>query len=85
LYYAFLADIVVICTPIGWIGIGLIMDRIGRRNAILLAYVPLLMSWSIASVAKRENMGLIYASRFFAGIGGGKTNFPAPSLSARSL
>lgn len=66
-----LASILVICTPIGTIAIGVIMDRIGRKNAFLVTCVPLLISWSIASVARPEDMSLIYACRVFAGIGGG--------------
>lgn len=61
----------VICTPIGAITIGVIMDRIGRKNAFLLTCVLLLISWSIASMVHRENISLIYLCRFFAGIGGG--------------
>ncbi|KAE9539943.1 hypothetical protein AGLY_005195, partial [Aphis glycines] len=71
---SWLTSILVLCTPIGAISIGVIMDRIGRKNAFLLTCVPLLISWSIASVARPENMGLIYACRFFAGIGGGMTS-----------
>lgn len=71
---SWLTSILVFCTPIGAITIGVIMDRIGRKNAFLLTSVPLLISWSIASVARPENMRLIYACRFFAGIGGGMTS-----------
>uniref|UniRef100_A0A2H8TRH6 Sugar transporter ERD6 n=1 Tax=Melanaphis sacchari TaxID=742174 RepID=A0A2H8TRH6_9HEMI len=71
---SWLTSILVLCTPIGAIAIGIIMDRIGRKNAFLLTTVPLLISWSIASVARPENMSLIYACRFFAGIGGGMTS-----------
>ncbi|XP_026822942.1 sugar transporter ERD6-like 7 [Rhopalosiphum maidis] len=71
---SWLTSILVFCTPIGAIAIGIIMDRIGRKNAFLLTSVPLLISWSIASIARPENMVLIYACRFFAGIGGGMTS-----------
>lgn len=71
---SWLTSILVFCTPIGAIAIGVIMDMIGRKNAFLLTSVPLLISWSIASVARPENMCLIYAGRFFAGIGGGMTS-----------
>lgn len=71
---SWLTSILVFCTPIGAIAIGIIMDRIGRKNAFLLTSVPLLISWSIISVAQPENMRLIYACRFFAGIGGGMTS-----------
>ncbi|XP_016660677.1 facilitated trehalose transporter Tret1 isoform X3 [Acyrthosiphon pisum] len=67
---SWLTSILVFCTPIGAITIGVIMDRIGRKNAFLLTSGTLLISWSIASVARPENMRLIYACRFFAGIGG---------------
>lgn len=62
----------VLCTPVGAIVIGVIMDRLGRKNAFLLTYVPLLISWAIAWMACPKNMRLIYTSRIFAGIGGGK-------------
>ncbi|XP_025410402.1 facilitated trehalose transporter Tret1-like isoform X2 [Sipha flava] len=71
---SWLTSILVVCTPIGTIAIGVIMDRIGRKNAFLVTCVPLLISWSIASVVRPEDMSLIYACRVFAGIGGGMTS-----------
>lgn len=72
--YVFLAGILVLCTPIGAIIVGVIMDRIGRKNAFLVTCVPLILSWSIALVGSPKNMNFIYASRTFAGIGGGNVN-----------
>lgn len=69
------AGILVLCTPIGAITIGMIMDRIGRKNALLLINMPLLISWAIAALASPKNMVLIYGSRVFAGIGAGETEF----------
>ncbi|XP_050434545.1 uncharacterized protein LOC126841851 isoform X2 [Adelges cooleyi] len=73
--YSWLTSMLVLCTPIGAVLIGVIMDRIGRKKACLLTCVPLLIAWSIASIATifPDHIGLFYACRVFAGIGGGMT------------
>ncbi|VVC29024.1 Sugar transporter, conserved site,Major facilitator superfamily domain,Major facilitator, sugar [Cinara cedri] len=70
---SWLTGILVLSTSIGAITIGVIMDLIGRKNALLLTCAMLLISWLIASVDGHESMSLFYACRFFAGIGGGMT------------
>jgi len=65
------ASISVLCTPVGAILIGLVMDRIGRKKACLLTCLPLLASWIIATFSSSDNIYPFYTFRLLAGIGAG--------------
>lgn len=48
---------------------GFLLDRIGRKNTILLTCPPFLISWIM--IASAPNIYILYSARFLAGIGDG--------------
>lgn len=59
------------CIPIGPIA-----DWIGRKPAILLTVIPFSLGWLLILAAKHDAM--VYAGRFFTGVGGGSFCVIAP-------
>lgn len=71
--FSWITSISILCTPVGAFLVGLVMDRIGRKNACLLTCLPLLASWIIVTISSSENIYSFYAFRLLAGIGAGMT------------
>ncbi|XP_050434547.1 facilitated trehalose transporter Tret1-like [Adelges cooleyi] len=69
--YSWLTSIVPLCTPLGSILVGPIMERFGRKNACLCTCLPLLVSWLLAVGMTFDNIVWFYVSRICAGIGCG--------------
>ncbi|KAK3932868.1 Facilitated trehalose transporter Tret1 [Frankliniella fusca] len=65
-------------TPVGCILSGWLMDAIGRRRALLLTEIPLLLGWVlIATAAPVSGLYQIYAGRLLVGLGSGMVGAPA--------
>ncbi|XP_050434543.1 facilitated trehalose transporter Tret1-like [Adelges cooleyi] len=71
--FSWITSVMPLCTPLGAIFIGPLMDRIGRKNACFWTCLPLLASWLFAVATTNDNIALFYISRIFAGIGSGMT------------
>lgn len=46
-----LASVPLLVCPVGLIGIGILTDKIGRRRALQVAYVPNIISWLVLAYA----------------------------------
>lgn len=46
-----LASVPLLVCPVGLIGIGILTDKIGRRRALQVAYVPNILSWVVLAYA----------------------------------
>lgn len=62
----------VICFPIG-----LIMDVLGRRKAMLLLVIPFVIGWFLISFA--TNVAMLMAGRFLTGVGAGGFSVAVPA------
>lgn len=51
------------------------MDRIGRKKALLITEVPLILGW--ACIALATDIRMIYAGRLLVGLGSGMVGAPA--------
>ncbi|XP_060851884.1 facilitated trehalose transporter Tret1-like [Rhopalosiphum padi] len=71
--FSWITSISVLCTPVGAFFVGLVMDRIGRKNACLLTCLPLLASWTIVTISSTDNIYTCYVFRLLGGIGAGMT------------
>ncbi|XP_050060368.1 facilitated trehalose transporter Tret1-like isoform X3 [Aphis gossypii] len=67
--FSWITSISVLCIPIGAILVGLVMDKIGRKNACLLTCFPLLASWTTVTISSSDNIYTCYAFRVLGGIG----------------
>lgn len=62
-------------TPVGCILTGYLMDLIGRRKAILLTQLPVIIGWLL--IASATNLPMIYCGRMLTGLGSGMIGAPA--------
>lgn len=62
-------------TPFGCILTGYLMDIIGRKKAILLTQVPVVLGWLLIGAA--SNVPMIYCGRMLTGLGSGMVGAPA--------
>lgn len=62
-------------TPIGCILSGYMMDMFGRKRSLIISEVPALLGWLL--IAFSQNVGTIYAGRFFVGLASGMVGAPA--------
>lgn len=62
-------------TPAGCILTGWLMDAIGRKKAILITQVPVILGWII--IASATNVPMIYAGRMLTGLGSGMIGAPS--------
>lgn len=51
------------------------MDRFGRKKTLLITEIPLIIGWSIITIA--TNVEMIYAGRLLMGLGSGLVGAPA--------
>ncbi|XP_025199124.1 facilitated trehalose transporter Tret1-like [Melanaphis sacchari] len=71
--FSWITSISVLCTPVGAFFVGLVMDKIGRKNSCLLTCLPLLASWTTVTISSSDNIYACYAFRLLGGIGAGMT------------
>lgn len=69
----FLASISVLVCPVGLIITGILTDKIGRKKAILIVYLPMIVSWLILAFANSYKAILI--ARIILGFPFGKFCF----------
>lgn len=62
-------------TPIGCILSGYLMDRIGRKKALLITEAPAILGW--ICIAMATNIEMIYIGRLLVGLGSGMVGAPA--------
>ncbi|KAG8222807.1 hypothetical protein J437_LFUL005013 [Ladona fulva] len=79
---SWIASLSSISTPIGCLLSGWMMDALGRRVALLLVEVPLLVGWLL--IATAHNLPLLYAGRLFVGFGSGLVGAPARVYTAEA-
>lgn len=75
LYTHLLASIASMATPAGCILTGHLMDIIGRKKAILITQVPVILGWLL--IASATNVPMIYCGRMLTGLGSGMVGAPA--------
>jgi facilitated trehalose transporter len=71
----FSASLSSLSTPIGCILSGYLMDNIGRKKTLILTEVPLIIGWTLISLA--TSTGMLYAGRLLTGLGSGLVGAPA--------
>ncbi|CAK9833643.1 Facilitated trehalose transporter Tret1 [Anthophora retusa] len=72
---SWIASISSIGTPIGCLMSGYMMDALGRKRSLIITEVPALLGWLLIAFA--TNIHMIYAGRFFVGLGSGMVGAPA--------
>lgn len=61
-------------TPVGACLIGVIMDKMGRKKANIMATIPCLLSYFLTYNVTSDQIALLYVARFLAGVAGGKNS-----------
>lgn len=62
-------------TPIGCLFSGYMADNLGRKLTLILTEIPTLLGWGLLIFA--SNIEMMYAGRFFVGLGSGMVGAPA--------
>jgi len=70
IYFIFSASVPILICPIGLLIIGILTDTLGRRKALQVGYIPLIISWLVLSYA--NSLKFIMIGRIILGIGLGK-------------
>lgn len=74
-FFIYIASISSIGTPIGCLLSGYMMDVLGRKRSLIITEIPALLGWILIAFA--TNIDMIYAGRFFVGLGSGMVGAPA--------
>lgn len=72
---SWIASMSSIGTPIGCLASGYLMDMFGRKRSLIITEIPALLGWILIAFA--TNIQMIYAGRFFVGLGSGMVGAPA--------
>lgn len=72
---SWIASMSSIGTPIGCLLSGYMMDMFGRKRSLIITEIPALLGWIL--VAAAVDIRMIYAGRFFVGLGSGMVGAPA--------
>ncbi|KAK0166526.1 hypothetical protein PV328_004938 [Microctonus aethiopoides] len=72
---SWIASMSSIGTPIGCLLSGYLMDQLGRKRCLIITEVPAMLGWLLITFA--TNIEMIYAGRFFVGLGSGMVGAPA--------
>ncbi|XP_012275531.1 facilitated trehalose transporter Tret1 isoform X2 [Orussus abietinus] len=72
---SWIASMSAIGTPIGCLTSGYMMDILGRKRSLIITEIPALLGWILISTA--TDIRMIYAGRFFVGLGSGMVGAPA--------
>lgn len=69
--FFFLASVPLLVSPVGLIVIGILTDKIGRRKALQVAYIPNVLSWLV--LANAHTLNAIIIGRIILGTTFGKS------------
>lgn len=72
---SWIASMSSIGTPIGCFASGYMMDALGRKRSLIITEIPALLGWILIAFA--TDIRMIYAGRFFVGLGSGMVGAPA--------
>ncbi|XP_031832867.1 facilitated trehalose transporter Tret1 isoform X2 [Nomia melanderi] len=72
---SWIASMSSIGTPIGCFISGYMMDVLGRKKSLIITEIPALLGWILIACA--TDIRMIYAGRFFVGLGSGMVGAPA--------
>ncbi|KAG7210338.1 hypothetical protein KM043_011876 [Ampulex compressa] len=72
---SWIASMSSIGTPIGCLASGYMMDMLGRKRSLIITEIPALLGWILIAFA--TDIRMIYAGRFFVGLGSGMVGAPA--------
>ncbi|XP_015179601.1 PREDICTED: facilitated trehalose transporter Tret1-like isoform X2 [Polistes dominula] len=72
---SWIASMSSIGTPIGCLASGYMMDMFGRKKSLIITEIPALLGWILIAFA--TDIHMIYAGRFFVGLGSGMVGAPA--------
>ncbi|EZA49147.1 hypothetical protein DMN91_005251 [Ooceraea biroi] len=72
---SWIASMSSIGTPIGCLASGYMMDMFGRKRSLIITEIPALLGWLLITFA--TDIRMIYAGRFFVGLGSGMVGAPA--------
>ncbi|XP_017875465.1 facilitated trehalose transporter Tret1 [Ceratina calcarata] len=72
---SWIASMSSIGTPIGCLISGYMMDVLGRKRSLIITEIPALLGWILIAFA--TDIRMIYAGRFFVGLGSGMVGAPA--------
>ncbi|KAH0945112.1 hypothetical protein HN011_010969 [Eciton burchellii] len=72
---SWIASMSSIGTPIGCLASGYMMDMFGRKRSLIITEIPALLGWLLIIFA--TDIRMIYAGRFFVGLGSGMVGAPA--------
>ncbi|KZC05843.1 Facilitated trehalose transporter Tret1, partial [Dufourea novaeangliae] len=72
---SWIASMSSIGTPIGCLMSGYMMDVLGRKRSLIITEIPALLGWILIAFA--TDIRMIYAGRFFVGLGSGMVGAPA--------
>lgn len=72
---SWIASMSSIGTPVGCLLSGYMMDMFGRKRSLIITEIPALLGWIL--IATAVDIRMIYAGRFFVGLGSGMVGAPA--------
>ncbi|CAH1118306.1 unnamed protein product [Phaedon cochleariae] len=72
---SWIASVVVLVVPLGAVTIGMVMDNIGRLNAVKLAIIPTILGWGL--IAAAQNVTMIIVGRIIVGLATAWGSIPA--------
>ncbi|XP_018306701.1 facilitated trehalose transporter Tret1 isoform X1 [Mycetomoellerius zeteki] len=72
---SWIASMSSIGTPIGCLMSGYMMDMFGRKRSLIITEIPAVLGWLLITFA--TDIHMIYAGRFFVGLGSGMVGAPA--------
>ncbi|XP_012233749.1 facilitated trehalose transporter Tret1 isoform X2 [Linepithema humile] len=72
---SWIASMSSIGTPIGCLMSGYMMDMFGRKRSLIITEIPALLGWLLITFS--TDIHMIYAGRFFVGLGSGMVGAPA--------
>ncbi|XP_048514908.1 facilitated trehalose transporter Tret1-like isoform X2 [Athalia rosae] len=72
---SWIASINAIGTPLGCLFSGYLSDALGRKKTLIITEIPALLGWALITFSTDINM--MYAGRFFVGLGSGMVGAPA--------
>lgn len=71
--------------PVGCLLSGPLIDKLGRRTALIVTNVPSFMGWTLLSVSQPGPLGALYAGQLLVGLSVGLSTTPATVYAAECI
>lgn len=71
--------------PVGCLLSGPLIDKLGRRTALIVTNVPSFLGWTLLSVSQPGPLGVLYAGQLLVGLSVGLSTTPATVYAAECI